>query len=112
MKLPSLIRPLAYYPLSLFHMSGNEVATHSPRVIKRDFRALGRLIKESEEVMRRGAMLDFDLTNKEGLVGNVKLKCSLGCSDHEMVELKILRVARRVRNKLTPLDSGEQTLAS
>ncbi|PKU35904.1 rna-directed dna polymerase from mobile element jockey-like [Limosa lapponica baueri] len=57
-----------------------------------------------EEPMRKGAMLDLVLTNKEGLVGNVKLKGSLGCSDHKMVEIKILRAARRVRSKLTTLD--------
>ncbi|MCQ4078456.1 hypothetical protein FK519_27115 [Klebsiella pneumoniae] len=49
-------------------------------------------------------MLDLVLTNKEGLVGNVELKGSLGCSDHEMVEFKILRAARRVHSKLTTLD--------
>ncbi|GAB0175827.1 triadin [Grus japonensis] len=54
--------------------------------------------------MRRGAMLDLVLTNKEGLVGDVKLKGSLGCSDHEMVEFKILRAARRVHTKFTALD--------
>ncbi|GAB0183659.1 nucleoside diphosphate kinase 6 [Grus japonensis] len=54
--------------------------------------------------MRRGAMLDLVLTNKEGLVGNVKVKGSLGCSDHEMVEFKILRAVRRVHSKLTTLD--------
>ncbi|GAB0188996.1 cAMP-dependent protein kinase inhibitor alpha [Grus japonensis] len=55
--------------------------------------------------MRRGAMLDLVLTNKEGPVGNVKLKGSLGCSDYdEMVEFKILKAARRVHNKLTTLD--------
>ncbi|PKU37512.1 rna-directed dna polymerase from mobile element hypothetical protein [Limosa lapponica baueri] len=45
--------------------------------------------------MRRGAMVDLDLTNKEELVGTVKLKRSLGRSDHEMVEFKILRAVRR-----------------
>ncbi|GAB0180961.1 nucleoside diphosphate kinase 6 [Grus japonensis] len=54
--------------------------------------------------MRRGAMLDLVLTNKEGLVGNVKLKGGLGCSDHEMVEFKILRTVRREHSKLTTLD--------
>ncbi|GAB0189068.1 mitochondrial enolase superfamily member 1 [Grus japonensis] len=54
--------------------------------------------------MRRGAILDLVLTNKEGLVRNVKLKGSLGCSDHEMVEFRILRAARRARSKLTTLD--------
>ncbi|PKU31806.1 dtw domain-containing protein 2 [Limosa lapponica baueri] len=56
------------------------------------------------EPMRKGTVLDLDLTNKEGLVGNVKLKGSLGCSGHEMVEFKILRAARRVCSKLTTLD--------
>ena len=54
--------------------------------------------------MRKGAMLDFVLTNEEGLVSNVKLKGSLGCSDHEMVEFKILRVSKRVHSKLATLD--------
>ncbi|GAB0176518.1 mitochondrial enolase superfamily member 1 [Grus japonensis] len=49
-------------------------------------------------------MLDLVLTNKEGLVGDVKLKGSLGCSDHEMVEFRILRAARREHSKLTTLD--------
>jgi len=37
-------------------------------------------------------------------VGNVKLKGSLGCSDHEMVEFKILRAGRWVCSKLTTLN--------
>ncbi|GAB0182749.1 hypothetical protein GRJ2_000740200 [Grus japonensis] len=49
-------------------------------------------------------MLDLVLTNKEGLVGDVKIKGSLGCSDHEMVEFKILRAARRAHSKITALD--------
>ncbi|GAB0202771.1 hypothetical protein GRJ2_002742700 [Grus japonensis] len=40
------------------------------------------LLQVIEEPMRRGAMLDLVPTNKEGLVGDVKLKGSLGCSDH------------------------------
>ncbi len=38
------------------------------------------------------------------LVGNVELKGSLGCSDHEMVEFKILRAVRRECSKLSTLD--------
>ncbi|GAB0179622.1 hypothetical protein GRJ2_000427500 [Grus japonensis] len=49
-------------------------------------------------------MLDLVLTDKEGLVGDVKLKGSLGCTDHEMVAFKILRAARRGHSKLTTLD--------
>ncbi|GAB0183226.1 hypothetical protein GRJ2_000787900 [Grus japonensis] len=62
------------------------------------------LLHVIEEPTRRCAMLDLILTNKEGLVGDVKLKGSLGCSDHETVEFRILRAARRARSKLTTLD--------
>ncbi|GAB0205898.1 mitochondrial enolase superfamily member 1 [Grus japonensis] len=62
------------------------------------------LLQVIEESTRRGAMLDLILTNKEGLVGDVKLKGSLGCSDHEMVEFRILRAARRAHSKLNTLD--------
>ncbi|PKU44641.1 dtw domain-containing protein 2 [Limosa lapponica baueri] len=62
------------------------------------------LLQMVEKPMRRGGMLDLGLTNNDGLVGNVKLKGSLGCSDHEIVEFKIFRAARRVRSKLTTLD--------
>ena len=56
-------------------------------------------------------MLDLVLINKEGLVGNVKLKGSLGCSDHDMVEFKILRAVWRMHSKPTTMgfrtaDSG------
>lgn len=37
-------------------------------------------------------------------VGNVKLKESLDYSVHEIVEFKILRTVRGMRNKLTALD--------
>jgi len=62
--------------------------------------------------MRRGATLAFVLTNKEGLVGNVKLKGSLGCSDHQMVEFKFLRAVRGCTASSLRWTSGEQTLAS
>ncbi|GAB0203869.1 mitochondrial enolase superfamily member 1 [Grus japonensis] len=62
------------------------------------------LLQVIEEPTRRGATLDLILTNKEGLAGDVKLKGNLGCSDHEMVEFRIFRAARRVCSKLTALD--------
>ncbi|GAB0203837.1 hypothetical protein GRJ2_002849300 [Grus japonensis] len=62
------------------------------------------LLQVIEEPTRRGATLDLILTNKEGLIGDIKLKGSLGCSDHEMVEFRILRAARRACSKLTALD--------
>jgi len=48
--------------------------------------------------------LDLVLTTKDRLVRNVKVKGSLGRSDHEMVEFKILRAGRRVCSKLSTLD--------
>jgi len=62
------------------------------------------LLQVREEPTRRGAMLDLVLTKMEGLVGNVKAKSSLGFSDHEIVEFKILWAERQVRSKLITLD--------
>ncbi|GAB0190901.1 hypothetical protein GRJ2_001555400 [Grus japonensis] len=59
-----------------------------------------------EEPMRTGALLDLMLTNNKGLVGDMKVKGSLGCSDHEMVELRILRGGSRIKGRLTTLDFG------
>jgi len=59
------------------------------------------LLQVIEDLMSRGAALDLVLTNKEGLVGNVKLRGSLGCSDHEMVKFKFLTAAREAHNKLS-----------
>lgn len=47
-KVPSLVWPIDYYPLLVLHIGGNKVATHSPRVIKRDFKALGWLVTDCE----------------------------------------------------------------
>ncbi|GAB0196246.1 hypothetical protein GRJ2_002089900 [Grus japonensis] len=46
-KLPSLVQPSDCYPVLLFHVGGDEATMHSPRAIKRDFRALGWLLGES-----------------------------------------------------------------
>lgn len=37
-------------------------------------------------------------------MNSMKLKDSLGCSDHEMLEIKFLRVSKRVCSKITALD--------
>ena len=58
----------------------------------------------TEERTKRGAVLELVLTNMEELLGNVKLKGSLGCSGHEMVDFEILTAARRTQGKLTALD--------
>jgi len=46
-KLPALVQPSDYYPLVIFQVGSDEVATRSPRTIKRDFRTLGQLVKGS-----------------------------------------------------------------
>lgn len=53
---------------------------------------------------RKGATLKLALTSKEGMVSNMKLKGSLGCRDHEMVEFKILRASKRMCSKVAALD--------
>jgi len=54
--------------------------------------------------MSRRVLLDLMLTNKEGLVVNVRVKGSHGSSDHEMVEFRILRAGKRMKSKLTTLE--------
>lgn len=46
-KVIRLICPSDYYPLLVFHIGINEVAKRSPGAMKRDFRALGLLVKGS-----------------------------------------------------------------
>jgi len=49
-------------------------------------------------------LLDLVLTNRAGLVEDVKAGGSLGCSDHEMVEFRILRGGSRAISRITALD--------
>ena len=42
-KLPGLVWPSDYYPLSVTQLDSDEIAERSPTVIKRDFSALGGL---------------------------------------------------------------------
>lgn len=46
----------------------------------------------------------LDASHKEGLEGNVKLKGSFVCSDHEIMKFEILRAAKRAHSKLTMLE--------
>jgi len=52
----------------------------------------------------RGVLLDLVLTNKDGLVEDVKIAGSLGCSGHEMVEFRILHGGSRAISRITTLD--------
>lgn len=58
----------------------------------------------STEPMRKGAMLDLIFTNKEGLMNNVKLRSSLGFSQHKIVEFKILRVSKKMHSELAIME--------
>jgi len=70
------------------------------------------LLQVVEEPTRKGALLDLVLTKKEQLVEDVKAGGRLGCSNHEMVEFKILRGGSRVISKMKPWTSGDITLVS
>lgn len=54
--------------------------------------------------MRRGVLLDLVLTNQEGLVEDVKVGGTLGCSDHEIVELRILCGGSKAVSKIRTLN--------
>ena len=62
------------------------------------------LMQVVEEQTRKGALLDLVLTNKEGLVEDVKVGGRLGCSEHEMVEFRMLRGGSRAINMIKTLD--------
>ena len=49
-------------------------------------------------------LLNLILTNKEGLVEDARVGGSLGCSDHEMVEFRILQGGSRAMSWVTALD--------
>lgn len=44
-----------------------------------------------KELTREWVLLDLVLTNKEGLIGDTKVDGSFSCSDHEMVEFRVLQ---------------------
>jgi len=55
-------------------------------------------------LLSEGTLLDLVLTNKEGLVEDVKVGGRLGCSDHEAVEFRILCVGSRAISRIKTLD--------
>ncbi|PKU37050.1 glycerol kinase [Limosa lapponica baueri] len=59
-----------------------------------------------EEPTRRGVLLDLVLTNKEGLVEDIKVGGSLGCSDHEKIEFRIVGSMRKTTSRTETLDFG------
>ncbi|KAM6381950.1 uncharacterized protein FN964_003655 [Alca torda] len=58
-----------------------------------------------QEPTRRGALLDLVLTNTEGLAEDIKVGGTLGCSDHEMIEFRVMGTMHKTtRSKITTLD--------
>lgn len=53
--------------------------------------------------MRKDAVLNLVLAKKERLVGNVNLKGSLGCSDHEIMEFQGSKEGGQQDHYLEPL---------
>lgn len=49
-------------------------------------------------------LLDLVLTNKKELVGNMKAEGSLGCSDHEIAEFRILLGRNKAISRIAILD--------
>lgn len=54
--------------------------------------------------MRRCVLLDLVLTDKEGLIRNVKAEGSLGCSDYEIVQLRILHERNKEIGRIAIVD--------
>ena len=54
--------------------------------------------------MKGLVLLDLILANKEELVREVKIGVTLGCSHHEMVEFRVLRVWNKAKRRTTILD--------
>jgi len=57
-----------------------------------------------EEPTRKSTFLDLVQTNKEALVEDMKVGGRLGCSDHEMVEFKILCGGNRAISRIKTWD--------
>ncbi|PKU44308.1 glycerol kinase [Limosa lapponica baueri] len=57
-----------------------------------------------EEPTRRGVLLDLVLTDKERLVEDIKVGSSLGCSDHEKVEFRIVGSTCKTTSRIETVD--------
>lgn len=59
--------------------------------------------RQSRRLLARdNALLDPLVTNARQLIGNIKIRGNLHCSDHALVEFAILRNMGQVRIKLSP----------
>ena len=79
--------------------AGHVQSRRLPECIDDNF--LTQVIKEPR---REDALLDLILTKKEGLVGDVKARDNVGCSDQEMMEFRIPRGKSKTNSRITTLD--------
>lgn len=56
------------------------------------------------EPTKESTQLDHIFTNKEELVGELRARGSLGCSDHEMVKSRILQEGNKAKRRFTTSD--------
>lgn len=56
------------------------------------------------EETTESALMDFLLTENKRLVENMKIKSNHDCSDHGIMEFRILRIERRMKSKVKSLD--------
>ncbi|PKU35663.1 rna-directed dna polymerase from mobile element jockey-like [Limosa lapponica baueri] len=57
-----------------------------------------------EEPIRKEALLDLALTNKEGLVEDIEVGGNLGCSDHAKTEFRIMGSMCKATSRIEALD--------
>lgn len=62
------------------------------------------LFQKAEEVTRGTDILDLILINREELGANLKVEGNLDESDHNMIDLMILRKGRCESNQIWPVD--------
>jgi len=54
-----------------------------------------------EKLTRGDALMVLVITKSKDFIGNEKIKGSFDCSNHEIVEFRILRAKRRGKRKIT-----------
>lgn len=99
----------------MFTIHGLPGGLYHPNICRRDNTAWQRqsrkflecigdnfLAQMFEELMRVDAVLDPELTKREGQVRGVNAGRSLGCSDHQMVEFRILMERTRQKARSQP----------
>jgi len=62
------------------------------------------LIQMLKEPTRKGGLLDLILANKAELIVDVEAGGRLGCTDHEMMQFRILSEGSRAKSRTTTLN--------